>query len=137
MGESEQPTNGDTFATRFERLFNSVKREDGAPHTKAEVASAIGVSRGYVYDLLNGKSEPSHGLVIKIVDFFGVELEYFNNSERGAELNRQHELLAKLGDNNVRQLAARASQLSPERLRSVMEYIDFQANQNSSDNSPG
>ncbi|EHR53454.1 putative transcriptional regulator [Saccharomonospora marina XMU15] len=134
LATSEQRA-GDTFAMKFDRLFSSVKREDGTQYSKAEVAEKIGVSKGYIYDLLKGKSEPSHGLVVKIAAFFGVELEFFNDSARGRELNRQHELLAKLGDNNVRRIAARASQLSPDKLRSVMEYIDFQAHRDTDDSS--
>ncbi len=126
MTEPEQGAADDSFAVKLRRLFSSVKREDGSDYTKPEVAEAIGVSRGYVYDLLNGKSEPSHALVVKIAGFFDVGMEYFNDSEKGRELNRQYEILASLGEGNVRKLAARASRLSPEQLRSVMEYIDFQ-----------
>ena len=70
-----------------------------------------------------------------LAEHFGVELEYFSNTEKGRELNRQYELLARLGEQNVRQLATRASQLSPDKLRSVMEFIDFQAGRE--DNSSG
>lgn len=124
---AEQGAAGETFAVKLHRLFSSMKREDGTQYSKPEVAEAAGVSRGYLYDLLNGKSEPSHAVVVKIAGFFGVDMEFFSDSEKGRELNRQHEILAKLGEQNVRQLAARASQLSPEKLRSVMEYIEFQA----------
>ncbi|MBB5155932.1 helix-turn-helix domain-containing protein [Saccharopolyspora phatthalungensis] len=134
---AEQSAAGDTFAAKLRRLFSSVKREDGSEYSKPDVAAAVGVSRGYLYDLLNGKSEPSHAVVVKIAEFFGVDMEYFTNSDRGRELNRQHEILARLGEHNVRQLAARASQLSPERLRSVMEYIDFQASQDNNGPSSG
>ncbi len=61
--------------------------------------------------------------------------EYFNRSVRGRELNRQHELLARLGESNVQRIAARASQLSPDKLRSVIEYIEFQAGQETDDSS--
>lgn len=134
---AEQSPAGDTFAAKLRRLFSSMKREDGSEYGKPEVAVAVGVSRGYLYDLLNGKSEPSHAVVVKIAEFFGVEMEYFTHSERGRELNRQHEILARLGEQNVRRLAARASELSPERLRSVMEYIDFQASQDKDGSSSG
>ena len=42
------------FAVKLRRLFESVKREDGSEFSKPEVADAAGVSRGYLYDLLNG-----------------------------------------------------------------------------------
>lgn len=135
MAEAEQDAAGEPFATKLRRLFGSVKREDGSQYAKPEVAEAIGVSRGYIYDLINGKSEPSHALVVKIAGFFGVEMEYFSDSKKSRELNRQYEILASLGENNVRKIATRASQLSPEKLRSVLEYIDFQASHDTDDHS--
>ncbi|MDA3644402.1 helix-turn-helix domain-containing protein [Saccharopolyspora indica] len=118
---------GEDFAAKLRRLFASVKREDGGEFSKPEVAQAVGVSRGYLYDLLNGKNKPSHELAVALADFFRVEIEYFSDTDKGRELNRQYELLAQLGEQNVRKLAARASQLSPEKLRTVLEFIDFQA----------
>ncbi|MGW5643690.1 helix-turn-helix transcriptional regulator [Saccharopolyspora sp. NPDC003762] len=132
MAEPERHAVGDTFADKLRRLFNSVKREDGQEHSKPELAQAVGVSKGYIYDLLKGKSEPSHALVVKIASFFEVDLEYFNDSPRSQELNRQYEILAKLGEQNVQRIAARAAELSPDRLRSVLEYLDFQASQDTS-----
>ncbi|GLY68759.1 helix-turn-helix transcriptional regulator [Amycolatopsis taiwanensis] len=134
MAEPE-PRAHETFATRLRRLFEAVRREDGRPFSKQDVADAIGVSKSYIYDLLNGKSDPGHEIVLKIVDFFSVDLEYFSRSRRGAELNRQYELLARLGENNVRQIAARAVGLSPDKLRSVLEYMDFQARRDPDDTS--
>lgn len=127
MPESERSAADEPFATKLRRLFASVKREDGREHAKPEVAEAIGVSRGYIYDLLNGKSEPSHALVVKLARFFEVDLEYFADSEKGRALNRQYETLACLGENNVRQIAQRAAGLSEEQLRNVLAFIDFQA----------
>ncbi|GAB3288985.1 helix-turn-helix domain-containing protein [Parasphingorhabdus pacifica] len=132
MAEGER---GEGFAVKLRRLFESVKREDGSEYSKPEVAEAAGVSRGYLYDLLKSKNKPSHDTVVALAQFFGVEIEYFSNTEKGRELNRQYELLARLGEQNVRQLATRASELSPDKLRSVMEYIDFQAGKD--DNSSG
>ncbi|WP_017975794.1 helix-turn-helix domain-containing protein [Actinopolyspora halophila] len=133
MTEPGANATGGTFATRLSRLFSSVKRDDGTSYGKPEVAEFIGVSRGYLYDLLKGKNEPSHSVVVKLAEFFGVELEYFADTERGRDLNQQYDLLAKLGEQNARHIAARASQLSPEQLRSVMEFIDFQAGRSSKD----
>lgn len=130
---SEQPADefsavDEPFAAKARRLFDAVKREDGTAYTGAEVAEEIGVSAGYLESLLNGDYEPGWPVVNKLAEFFGVELEFFATSERSRELNRQYELLARLGENNVSTLAARASELSPDKLRSVLEYIDFQAN---------
>lgn len=131
MSKTEDP-GADTFAAQLRRLFDSVKHTDGRNYTPREVAEEITrrghrLSRSYLYALLKGESQPSHALVQALADFFGVPLEYFSRSERGRELNRQYDILASLGENNVRQIAYRARQLSPEKLRSVLDYIDFEA----------
>ncbi|WP_234996009.1 helix-turn-helix domain-containing protein [Streptoalloteichus hindustanus] len=122
---------GDTFATQLRRLFDTVSRADGTRFTPREVAEEVTqrghkVSRGYLYDLLRGKSEPSHALVRALADFFQVPLDYFSDSERGRELNQQYELLAALGDNAVRKIAHRARGLSRGQLSRVIAYIDFE-----------
>lgn len=132
----------ETFATALRRLFDAVRQPDGTPYTPREVAEEMTrrghrISRSYLYTLLKGESEPSHGLVQALADFFEVPLEYFSNSERGRELHRQYEILAALGEKNVRQIAYRASQLSPEKLRNVLDYIEFQASRTGEDESSG
>ncbi|QWF80432.1 helix-turn-helix domain-containing protein [Amycolatopsis sp. CA-230715] len=133
MAVAESEARGPAFAEKLQRLFDSVRREDGQKHSKAAVAEAVGVSRGYMYELLNGKYDPGYALVVKLAEYFEVDLEYFANSEKSRELNRQYELLAKLGENQVNRLATRASQLSPEGLRSVLEFMDFQAERDRGD----
>lgn len=129
-GEAAGPH--DTFGTRLRRLFDSVRREDGSKYTPREVAEEITrrghrLSKSYVYTLLKDESEPSHALVQALAEFFEVPLDFFSNSERGRDLNRQYQVLASLGDHNVRQIAFRAQNLSPEQLQSVLDYIDFAA----------
>lgn len=133
MVNSEPGSADEGFAVKLQRLFASVRRADGARYTKTEVAEGVGVSRGYLYDLLNGKYEPGYALVVKLAEFFQAELEYFADSERSREVSRQYELLARLGENNVNKLATRASQLPPEKLRGVLEYMDFQAHRDQGD----
>ncbi|GDY31728.1 helix-turn-helix domain-containing protein [Gandjariella thermophila] len=123
---------GETFATQLRRLFDGVRREDGTRYSPREVAEQVTqrghkLSKSYLYALLNGESEPSHAVVKALAEFFGVPLDYFSDSERGRELNRQFEILASLGEKNVRKIAYRASQLSPSQIRSVLAYIDFEA----------
>lgn len=127
MGDSEAGLSAQSFGMKLDRLFQSVRREDGERYSKSQVAEAIGVSRGYLYELLNDRYDPGYNVVVKLATFFQVDLEYFADSERASELNRQYELLAKLGESEVNRLATRASQLTPDALSSVLDYIDFQA----------
>ena len=134
------PDSGETFATKLHRLFQAVRRDDGSPYTPREVAEEVtshghSLSKGYVYDLLKGKSEPSHALVQALAAFFAVPLEYFADTERGHELGSQYEILAELGERNVRELAQRARGLSPQALRSVLDFIDFQTSREQQDES--
>lgn len=134
------PDGGETFATKLQRLLQAVRRDDGSPYTPREVAEEVtsrghNLSKGYAYDLLKGKSEPSHALVQALASFFAVPLEYFADTERGQELGAQYEILAELGEGNVRELAQRARGLSPEALRSVLDFIDFQSSRGQQDES--
>ncbi|TVT61965.1 helix-turn-helix transcriptional regulator [Amycolatopsis rhizosphaerae] len=123
--ESDEP-----FAIKLRRLFASVKREDGSDYTPVELAESIGVSAAEVQDLLAGTLQPGGDhLPVKIAEFFAAQPEYFRNTVRGRDLNRQYELLARLGEQNVRQIATRASRLPPDKLRDVLAYLDFQAGQ--------
>jgi transcriptional regulator with XRE-family HTH domain len=127
-----------TFADRLRRLFAGVTREDGSRFTPREVAAGLTerghkVSKSYLYALLAGESEPSHALVQALATFFGVPLEYFGDSDRGTELNRQYDVLVALGEANVRRIALRARDLSPEQLRSVLAYLDFEASRGGED----
>jgi transcriptional regulator with XRE-family HTH domain len=121
---------GDTFAVQLRRLFDSVRTEEGNKYTPREVAEELTrrghkLSKSHVYALINGESDPSHAVVNALAGFFGVPLDYFADSERGRELNRQYEVLAALGEKNVQQIAYRASGLPPEKLRSILDYIDY------------
>lgn len=123
-----------SFAAQLRRLFDSVLKGNGERYTPAEVAGEISergkitVSKTYLYELLNGnKTSPSWQLVQALSEFFEVKLEYFSDTDRGRELNRQYETLAKLGEAGVQRIAARASELSPDALESVMQFIEFQA----------
>jgi transcriptional regulator with XRE-family HTH domain len=145
---SSEPTDkaeveADTFAVRLERLISVKKHDDGRPYTKPEIAEEMGqqgrkVSKSHLYGLLNGTSKPSLEVAQDFAEYFQVELEYFSNNKRGREIQAQYELLARLSDRGVRDLAFRASTLPPDKLSSVLDYIDFQAaRQNRDDRTSG
>lgn len=122
------------FAVKLQRLLDTHRNAEGSKLTPAQVASDVSqrghkVSKSYLYDLLSGKKdEPSHNLVQALAEYFDVSLDYFADSERGRELARQYEILASLGESNVQQIVHRAKKLSPDGLKAVLDYIDFQAN---------
>lgn len=95
------------YRVNFVRLYNH-------GWSTNRTAAAVGVSRGYLYDLLAGKNEPSHAVVVALAKYCDVEVEYFSDTERGQQLQDQFALLADLGANNVCQIAHRARGLDPE-----------------------
>lgn len=134
MADDAAEADADTsFGAKLQQLFTTVLREDGTQHRKPDVAAAVGVSRGYLYDLLAGKNEPSHAVVVALAKYFDVEVEYFSDTERGQQLHDQYALLADLGANNVSQIAHRARGLSPEALSRVLRYIEFEQDRGNPD----
>ncbi len=132
VGEGERAVEVGTFAIRLARLVSVKKHEDGRPYTTPEIAEELHlrgfkVSKSHLYGLLNGTSKPSLDVAQALAEYFQVELEYFGNSARGREIQAQYDLLAKFSERGVLDVAFRASALSPEKLSSVLDYIDFQA----------
>ncbi|WP_406689329.1 helix-turn-helix transcriptional regulator [Saccharopolyspora sp. ID03-671] len=128
----------EAFAIKLNRLFKSVRSETGEAYTPRAVSEALTqrgrkISPSYLYQLLKGESEPGYAVVEALAEFFDVPLDYFANSARGRELNTQYEVLAKLGDNNVRELAFRAQNLTPEGLRNVLRYMEFEEHRTKDD----
>lgn len=125
--EDLDPAETEPFGKLLERLINVKKHSNGRSYSVAEVAEDVGISKSQLYNLINGANEPKLRLVQELAAYFGVDLEYFGNSRRARELQEQYALLAKLSANGVRDVALRASTLSPDALSSVRAFIDFQA----------
>ena len=138
IGEEERAAEVDSFAVRLERLISVKKHDDGRPYTKPEIAEEMSrqgfkVSKSHLYGLLNGTSKPSLEVAQDFAEYFEVELEYFSNSKRGREIQAQYKLLAKFSEQGVRDLAFRASGLSPDNLSSVLDYVEFQTSRQAGD----
>lgn len=123
----EQPDHDEHFGTLLDRLIRLKKHSDGTPYTVAQVAAEVEVSKSHLYGLINGANEPSLRLAQQLATYFDVELEYFGTSKRAREIQGQYALLAKLSAQGVRDVALRASDLSPDALSTVRAFIDFQA----------
>lgn len=128
-----------SFAARLERLISLKKHDDGRPYTKPEIAEEMSrqglkVSKSHLYGLLNGASKPSLEVAQDLAQYFKVELEYFANNERAREIQAQYELLAKLSTKGVLDVAFRAGALPPDKLSSVLDYIEFQTSRQAGGN---
>jgi len=131
---SDDPRPAD-LAHRLDRLFDEVRPAGGGRrYTNEEVAVAVKalnphvrVGGAYLSALRNGtKSKPSTELLAALARHFGVPINYFFDEETPAARAAGAEgELARLADNTqVRQLALRALDLTPEGLAEVTELIE-------------
>ncbi|MGE0544381.1 MAG: XRE family transcriptional regulator [Dehalococcoidia bacterium] len=120
-----------TLAERLNHLFNTIHPRDRGEYSFEEVADAIRarggptISATYLWQLRKGlRDNPTKKHLEALADFFGVSPAYFFNEEAAARIDAELELLAALRDASVRQIALRASGLSPQSLSTIAEMIE-------------
>ncbi|GGW82104.1 hypothetical protein GCM10010503_69240 [Streptomyces lucensis JCM 4490] len=126
------------LAERLNHLFATVRRDDGLEHSNEQVAAAIAragvtISQSYIWQLRKGKKgNPTIKHLQALADFFGVPVSYFLDDDVACRVNGQLEairaeqarLAEALGRGEVRVMAMRAGELSPERRKQVMDLLD-------------
>lgn len=116
-GSAWQPTD---FATRLNRLFDTVHPPGRQPHTNAEVAAALTaaghpIAKPYLSQLRSGRrTNPSDEMVMALAKFFKVKPDYFFNENYADRIDHDYELLASLQGYGLRRLSSRAFDLSEE-----------------------
>lgn len=130
MTDSEQPLQ-DSLAEKLNHLFHTVHPRNRGEYSNEEVAESIRSSGGptisatYLWQLRKGlRDNPTKKHLEALAEFFGVSPAYFFDDEAAAHIKAELELLAALRDASVRQLALRASGLSPESLSALAEMIE-------------
>jgi transcriptional regulator with XRE-family HTH domain len=120
-----------SLAARLERLFDTMRRRDERPISNAVAAKAItektgvSISPAYLWQLRSGKStNPTVEPLRAIADFFGISASYLIESDVDPKLEAQLELLQVLRDAGIRDLAMRASGLTPEAIDSLRAMVD-------------
>lgn len=120
-----------SFAQKLDQLFQSVRSPSGGEYTYADVAAGITargiatISDTYLCDLRNGtKENPRIRHVEALADFFGVPIAYFLDGDASARLFDRLETLPAAANANVRRIALRAVDLSPETLEAVAGMIE-------------
>ena len=135
-GAAERPT----LAERLERLFDEIRPEgpSGRRYTNYEVATALKeidpglrVSGAYLSALRNGtKRNPSMELLPALAQFFHVSVSYFLDPESQAQTDTEV-ALARVGRHpEVRNLALRALELTPEGLAIVTQIVEHVLTEN-------
>lgn len=122
-----------TLAERLDALFRAVHPR-GRQYTHEEVArgaEARGgptISATYVWQLRNGtRDNPTKNHLEALAGFFGVPPSYFFDEEASDKIAAELELLAVLRDQDVRNVALRAANLTPEAraaLTQLIEHLD-------------
>jgi len=119
------------FNDRLARLFDTVHPNGRGPYSLQEVAAAITaegavtMSAPYLSQLRSGqKTNPSAAAVNALATFFRVDTKYFFDDDYASRMDRDLEMLVKLRDSGVRNIAARAADLSPTSRQTIESLIE-------------
>jgi transcriptional regulator with XRE-family HTH domain len=122
---------GSGLATRLNKLFELMRKAGTPPLSNAAAAAAITdktgvpISPAYLWQLRSGlKTNPTVAHLRAIADYFGVPPSYLIDRGTDPAIDAQLNLLQALRDNGVRDLAARASGLTPQALNSLAAIVD-------------
>lgn len=125
------PAEQRTLAEKLDHLFKTVHPKNRSEYTYEEVAQAIQESGGptisasYIWTLRKGKKDnPTMKHLEALAGFFGVAPAYFFSDESSARIAAELSLLASMRDNQVRDVALRASGLSAETLEAIKGFIE-------------
>jgi transcriptional regulator with XRE-family HTH domain len=112
------------FAAKLNRLFQEKRKPDGTQYTQTEVVeSTKGVlTRVYLWKLLTGRaSNPSFRIIHVLADFFGVDPNYFFESD---EVKEAFERDSQEQDAFLDQIALRAPELDDDAKQAVLHMIE-------------
>jgi len=120
-----------TLAEKLDRLFKTVHPSGAREYTHEEVAEAIRsrggptISATYIWQLRKGlKDNPTKRHLEALADFFRVSPGYFFDDESANLIHAQLALLAAMRDGQVRHIATRLAELTPEALDAVTDIIE-------------
>lgn len=129
MNDADPPA-GRSLAQKLDRLFTVVRPSKGE-YTHEQVAKAIEerggptISASYLWQLRKGlRDNPTKKHLEALAGFFGVPPSYFFDEQASERIDAELSLLAALRDASVRQVALRASGLSPQTLKAITDMIE-------------
>jgi transcriptional regulator with XRE-family HTH domain len=127
-GSSSAPLD---LAAKLERLFTVIHPPERGPYSNREVAAAIrdryqvSISDNYLSMLRAGhRTNPTLRHVQALARFFGVDPNYFFDTDEAIKIDEQLDVIAAMRDNGVRNLALRASQVSSATRQGVQALLD-------------
>jgi transcriptional regulator with XRE-family HTH domain len=120
-----------TLANKLDHLFRTIHPADRGEFSFEEVAEAIRarggptISATYLWQLRRGlRDNPTKKHLEALAGFFGVSPAYFFDEAAAERIEEELVMLAALRDASVRQMALRATGLSPESLGAITEMIE-------------
>ncbi|MCP3804324.1 helix-turn-helix domain-containing protein [Allokutzneria sp. A3M-2-11 16] len=124
------PRGETSLAAKVDHLFRTIRPREGGEFSFEEVADAIRaggvtISATYLWQLRRGvRDNPTKRHLEALSGFFGVPVGYFFDDEVAERIDAELALLSALRDSSVRQLALRASGLSPKSLDAISEMVN-------------
>lgn len=119
------------LAEKLNRLFGVMRKPGQPPLSNAAAAEAItaktgvAISAAYLWQLRTGvKSNPTIAHLRAIAEYFGVPASYLIDEGDPNGIGEQLATLQTFRDAGVRDLAARASGLTPASLESIRRMVD-------------
>jgi transcriptional regulator with XRE-family HTH domain len=128
---ADSQTSTADLAVKLNKLFEIMRRPSEPPLSNAAAAAAItektgvSISAAYLWQLRTGlKTNPTVTHLRAIAEFFGVSASYLIDAGVDEKVDAQLNLLQALRDAGVRDLAMRASGLTPAALTNLMAMVD-------------
>ncbi|GAA4057125.1 helix-turn-helix domain-containing protein [Streptomyces shaanxiensis] len=124
------PGPGAPFSDRLNFLFDRVRPPGAEEYSNAHVARTISsygedsYTRSHISLLRAGKRTPTITIVPLLARFFGVEAAYFVEDEVTRKIATQFEILRKLRENGVEQIALRSMGVSAAGQRKVLAALE-------------
>jgi transcriptional regulator with XRE-family HTH domain len=120
-----------TLAEKLDHLFTTIHPRDRGEYSLQEVCDGIREQGGprmtanYLWQLRTGlRDNPSKAHLEALGRFFGIDPKYFLDSDMADQIDRELELIVAMRDAGIRNLALRASRLTPEALRVALNIIE-------------
>ena len=121
---------GHTLAARIDYLFKAARPRGRGEYTLDEVAAGmaehgVSVTAAYLSQLRQGhRTNPRQEVLVALAAFFGINPAYFIDDETAERVASQLDLYRILRDEEVRAVAGRLADLSPEGLQILAGIID-------------
>lgn len=120
-----------TLAGKLDHLFKTIHPRDRGEYSLQEVCDGIreqggpGMTATYLWQLRTGlRDNPSKAHLEALGRFFGIDPKYFLDSDAADQIDRELELIVAMRDAGIRNLALRASRLTPEALQVALNIIE-------------